>query len=91
VDTLSVIIYKTIRDYLSDKHLSPKQLAARLDISESYMSMLRLGRRRPSPDLAQKIEAITGVPFKKLLLKEKTSQKPPRRTRNRKPIREQSS
>jgi transcriptional regulator with XRE-family HTH domain len=69
VDILSNIIYKTINDYLINKHLSPKQLAAKLDISESYTSMLRLGRRRPSPDLAQKIEAVTGVPFKRLLLK----------------------
>jgi len=63
------MIYKTINDYLINKHLSPKQLAVKLGISESYMSMLRLGRRRPSPDLGQKIEDVTGVPFKKLLLK----------------------
>jgi len=31
--------------------------------------MLRSGRRRPSPDLAQKIETVTGIPLKKLLLK----------------------
>ena len=69
MDILSNMIYKPIKEYLINKHLSPKQLAAKLDISESYMSMLRLGRRRPSPDLAQKIEAVTGVPFKRLLLK----------------------
>jgi transcriptional regulator with XRE-family HTH domain len=84
------MIYKSIHEYLSDKHMSPKRLAAKLGISESYMSMLRLGRRRPGPDLAQKIEAETGVPFKKLLLKEKPSQKPRRLARNREPIREQS-
>ena len=69
MDILSNMIYKSTNEYLINKHLSPKQLAAKLDISESYMSMLRLGRRRPSPDLAQKIEAVTGVPFKRLLLK----------------------
>ena len=63
------MIYKPVNDYLINKHMSPKQLAAKLGISESYMSMLRLGRRRPSPDLAQKIEAVTGVPFERLLLK----------------------
>ena len=67
---LTSMIYKTINDYLLHKHMSPKQLAARLGISESYMSLLRLGRRRPSPDLAQKIEAVTGIPFKRLLLKQ---------------------
>ena len=64
------MIHKTINEFLMHKHMSPKQLAAKLGISESYMSMLRSGRRRPSPDLAQKIEAETGIPFKRLLLKQ---------------------
>ena len=34
------------------------------------MSMLRSGQRRPSPELAQRIEAATGIPFKKLLFKD---------------------
>jgi transcriptional regulator with XRE-family HTH domain len=61
--------HKDIDQFIAYKRLSAKQLAHKLGISESYMSMLRLGRRRPSPDLAQKIETLTGIPFKQLLLK----------------------
>jgi transcriptional regulator with XRE-family HTH domain len=61
--------HKDLDQYITCKNLSSKQLAHKLGISESYMCMLRNGRRRPSPDLAQKIETVTGIPFKKLLLK----------------------
>ncbi len=69
MDILSGMIHKTINEYLMHKHMTPKQLAAKLGISESYMSMLRSGRRRPSPELARKIEALTGIPLKNLLFK----------------------
>ncbi len=69
MDILTVMIHKTINEYLMHKHMSPKQLAAKLGISESYMSMLRSGRRRPSPELARKIETLTGIPLKNLLFK----------------------
>ena len=69
VDSLSIMIHKSINEFLMHKHMSPKQLAHKLGISESHMCMLRNGRRRPSPDLAQKIETVTGIPFKKLLLR----------------------
>lgn len=70
MDIISFMIPKTISEYLKLTNTTGKQLADRLGISDSYMSMLRLGKRRPSPQLAQKIEAITGIPFKTLLLKE---------------------
>jgi len=70
VDTIFDMIPKTIDGYLKHTKTTAKQLAERLGISDSYMSMLRLGKRRPSPQLAQKIEAVTGIPFKTLLLKE---------------------
>jgi transcriptional regulator with XRE-family HTH domain len=60
---------KDIDQYMIYNRLNSKQLAHKLGISESYMCMLRSGWRRPSPDLAQKIEILTGIPFKKLLLK----------------------
>jgi transcriptional regulator with XRE-family HTH domain len=69
VDTFTIMTPKDINHYMICNQLNSKQLANRLGISESYMSMLRQGRRRPSPDLAQKIENVTGIPFKKLLLK----------------------
>ena len=61
--------YDNIDQYIIHKKLNGKQLAGKLGISESHMSWLRLGKRRPSPDLAQKIENVTGIPFKNLLLK----------------------
>ena len=69
VDRLQLMIHTSICEYMIHKHMSPKQLAAKLDISESYMSMLRSGRRRPSPELARKIETLTGIPLKNLLFK----------------------
>ena len=61
--------YDNIDQYMIHNKLDGKKLAGKLGISESYMSLLRLGKRRPSPDLAQKIEKVTGIPFRNLLLK----------------------
>ena len=61
--------YENIDQYMIYNKLNGKKLAGKLGISESHMSLLRLGKRRPSPDLAQKIESVTGIPFKNLLLK----------------------
>ena len=85
------MIYRNIDEYLDDNDLTPKQLAAKLGISESYMCMLRLGQRRPSPNLAQKMEAETGVPFKKLLLSQAAANRRRRLPKNPKPLREQAS
>jgi hypothetical protein len=41
--------------------------------------MLKRGERRPTPVLAQKIEALTGIPFRALLLND-DSTKPKART-----------
>jgi transcriptional regulator with XRE-family HTH domain len=59
--------YKTIDEYMRHNRITSKQLAARVNTSPSNMSMIRHGLRRPSPDLARRIEAETGVPFKRLL------------------------
>lgn len=64
------MIHNSISGYLKHTKTTGKQLADSLRISEAYMSMLRSGQRRPSPELAQRIEAATGIPFKKLLLKD---------------------
>jgi transcriptional regulator with XRE-family HTH domain len=66
---LRIMRYDNIDQYMTHNRLDGKQLAGKLGISESYMSLLRFGKRRPSPDLAQKIENITGIPFKNLLIK----------------------
>ena len=48
-----------MKDYLFRNNLSVKQLAADLEISPSYLYQLIRGERKPSLELAQKIEAIT--------------------------------
>lgn len=48
-----------MKDYLFRKNLSVKQLAADLKISTSYLYQLIRGERKPSIELAQKIEEYT--------------------------------
>lgn len=48
-----------MKDYLFRKNLSVKQLAADLEISPSYLYQLVRGERKPSLELAKKIETIT--------------------------------
>ncbi|MGE0197768.1 MAG: helix-turn-helix domain-containing protein [Simkaniaceae bacterium] len=48
-----------MKDYLFRKNLSVKQVAGDLSISTSYLYQLIRGERKPSLDLAQKIEALT--------------------------------
>lgn len=49
-----------MKDYIFRKNLSVKQLAATLEISTSYLYQLIRGERKPSLELAQKIEECTG-------------------------------
>lgn len=48
-----------MRDYLFKNALSVKQFAGDLSISNSYLYQLIRGERRPSLELAQKIERLT--------------------------------
>lgn len=48
-----------MKDYLFRNNLSVKQLAADLEISPSYLYQLIRGERKPSLELAQRIETIT--------------------------------
>ena len=48
-----------------DKRLFPKttqhEVAARVGCAERYINLVNLGLARPSPDLAEKLEKLTGV------------------------------
>lgn len=48
-----------MKDYLFRKNLSVKQMAGDLNISTSYLYQLIRGERKPSIELAQRIEKIT--------------------------------
>ena len=53
--------YSSLRAYLVDTDTNQEQLATRLGISQPFLSMLLSGQRKPSVDLALRIEAETGV------------------------------
>jgi transcriptional regulator with XRE-family HTH domain len=60
--------YKNIQEYLARTGQTEKQLADSIGVSQAFVSMLKRGVTRPSPKLAEKIESVTGIPFRALLL-----------------------
>lgn len=48
-----------MKEYLFKRNLPPKKFASDLNISVSYLYQLLRGERKPSLELAQKIEAYT--------------------------------
>ena len=62
--------YSNIEQYLEESGKSERQLARLLGITQPYVNQLKRGQRQPSPRLAYKIEAVTGIPFRSLLLSE---------------------
>lgn len=66
-----MVRYKNLRQYLEAGKMSEKELSTCLGISIAYVNLLKRGERRPSPDLAQKIEKLTGIPFRNLLMGDK--------------------
>lgn len=62
------MIHESIAEFLEQKQMSEAELADKIGVSQAYVNMMKKGERRPSPELAQKIEAVTGIPFKNLLL-----------------------
>ncbi len=62
---------KTIGEYLERTDQTESALAARLGISQAHLNEIKNGKKRPSAKLAVKIESITGIPFRVLLLGEK--------------------
>lgn len=67
------MIHESIREYLEHTGTSERELARRLGVSVSHLNMIKHGDRRPSPELAQKIETLTGIPFRKLLLSKESA------------------
>lgn len=62
-----------MRDWLkesrSEKGLTMAQMASRLNISESYYSLIEAGDRQKKMDMviANKLSVILGVPIKKIV------------------------
>jgi transcriptional regulator with XRE-family HTH domain len=62
------MIHESLKEYLEHKGMAEKEFAKKLGVSIAYISLLRRGLRRPSAKLARKIEVMTGIPFRRLLL-----------------------
>jgi transcriptional regulator with XRE-family HTH domain len=67
------MIHESLKEYLEHRRIPDKEFAKKLGISIPYVSMLKRGQRRPGVDLARKIERITGIPFRRLLLPDENS------------------
>jgi transcriptional regulator with XRE-family HTH domain len=53
--------------YFEQTGKSKRSLAQRLEVSESYVSLIAAGKRQPSLSLALRIESMTGVPAEALV------------------------
>ena len=62
-------IFKNIRDYLKGSGKTEAELAQLACISQAHVNMIKNGSRRPTPEVAARLEAITGIPLRTLLLK----------------------
>jgi hypothetical protein len=63
--------YRSIQQYLEETNTTEKEFSIKLGISQPFVNLLKRGERRPTPELAAKIESITGIPFRRLLFPEK--------------------
>lgn len=61
--------YKSLDHYLKSTSIPTTKLAYDLGVSESYVSLLRRGKRRPGADVAIKLARMTGIPLGQILQK----------------------
>lgn len=54
----------TIREQLSDRGMSQKEFAARMDMSEKHISKLINGEVQLTPEVAVRLEVVLGIPAK---------------------------
>lgn len=59
--------YTSIKEYLERTKKTETQMASELGIAQSFLNEIKNCKKRPSPDLALKIEALTGIPLRCLL------------------------
>jgi len=59
--------YENLGEYLSKTRTRLEDFAARVGVSESYVSMLANGQRTPSLPLALRIAAAANIPVASLL------------------------
>ena len=54
----------TIREQLSDRGMSQKEFAVRMDMSEKHISKLINGEVQLTPEVAVRLEVVLGIPAK---------------------------
>lgn len=54
----------TIKEQLTDRGISQKEFAARMDMSEKHISKLINGEVQLTPDCSVRLEMVLGVPAK---------------------------
>lgn len=54
----------TIKEQLDDRRMSRKEFAARMEMSEKYISKLLNGEVQLTPETAVRLESVLGVPAK---------------------------
>ena len=57
--------FESLADYMREMKVSDETLAARLKVSRPYVTRLRQRKRRPSLELAIRLEKMTGIPAAK--------------------------
>lgn len=66
--------YLSVADYLEQTGKTQEELATRLGISRSHVSLIADRKRQPPLDLALKIVRVTGVPIESLVRLENVEQ-----------------
>ena len=62
-----IMKYKTVGEYLKANKIRQREFGALIGIHQSHISEMVNGKYRPRPELAAKIEEITGIPLRTLL------------------------
>jgi transcriptional regulator with XRE-family HTH domain len=75
--------YKSIQQYLRISGKTEREFAEMLGISQPFVNELKKGGKRPSPALAFKIEALTGIPFRNLYADSSSKERRPARESRR--------
>jgi transcriptional regulator with XRE-family HTH domain len=61
--------YRSLEEFFRRSQKSQEEIAAKVKITPSHMSMVVTGKRNPSLRLALALEAATGVPVKTMSAK----------------------
>ena len=65
--------YRDLNEFFDKQQRTQQWLADQLGVDRSYVSLIASGKRQPTLGLALRIEALTGVPLKSLLLTEQVA------------------